>query len=142
MAALSGPRNTTTRGAFIYRLNVPVAASTTIWKGSIVMLNSSGYAIPAATAATTPCMGIADQTVVNSGSAGSVSVDCLVGLAGLFDVTGSFTQADNGKLAYFSDDHTITRTATSNSAAGTIVEFVSTTACWVYFDLSSPVGIA
>lgn len=142
MAALSAARNTTIRGAMIYKLNVQVAASTTIWKGSIVMLNSSGYAIPAATAATTPCYGIADQTVVNSGSAGSVSVDCIVGAAGLFDSAATLTQADNGKAAYFSDDHTISRTATSNSVAGVIIEFVSASSCWVYFDLPSPAIVA
>jgi hypothetical protein len=142
MAALTAPRNTSLRGGFIYRLTIPVAASVTIYKGAMVCLNSTGYAEPGVAGTSLIAAGVADQTVTNGSTAGAVSVDVLTSCAALVNVTGSFTQTDNLKTSYYSDDNTVTRTPTGSSAAGTIVEFVSATSAWVYFDVPTPALVA
>ena len=50
-------------------INVKVAASTTIFAGSIVAANATGFAIPAADAAGIVVMGIAEEAADNSAGA-------------------------------------------------------------------------
>jgi hypothetical protein len=121
MSALTADRNTTTLGS-AYNLNsFPVAASTIIYKGSMVALNSSGYAVPASGAANLVSAGIATAHVDNStGSAGALSVQTMC-IAGKFANDGSITIANVGKNAYFVDDQTIgASTSAGLSVAGPI----------------------
>ena len=124
MAALTKARLVPVKGESegLTRL-VPVAASTTIYNGALVMLNSSGYATPAAAAGTNNALvvaGIAEETVDNSaGSAGDLYVRvkaCSSDTAFGFNNHGSATCtiADVGKLAHASDDNTV-----ANAASGT-----------------------
>jgi hypothetical protein len=110
-----------------------MAASTTIYQGSLVALNAAGYAIAGATATTLTAAGMATETVVNAGLAGAASVPVQRGVFG-FASDGSLTVANIGKVVYIVDDQTIAATngTSTRSAAGTLVDFNSTDAiAWV-----------
>lgn len=137
MAALTAPRNVPQMGTDgTFKTTQLVKGSTTIYQGALVMTDNTGYALPGATNAAAICWGIALQTVDNSaGSNGALSIDCIQEAAFLMNASG-LTQADTGAYAYFTDDNTITLTATSNSKVGTIVNVVSATQCWVYIGVA------
>lgn len=137
MAALTAPRNTPMMGGEgTFKTTQQVKASTKIYQGALVMTDSTGYAVPGATAAGATCWGIALQTIDNSaGASGALSVDCIQEAAFLMNASG-LTVANTGAFAYFTDDNTVTLTATSNSKVGTIVNVVSATQCWVYIGVS------
>jgi hypothetical protein len=104
----------------LHRDDVPVAASTRIFNGGAVALNSAGFAVPAGPGVR-HFRGIADETVDNSaGSAGAASVEIITPEAAYWDSAATFTQADVGQPVYFSDDHTVTLTAGTNTYAGRI----------------------
>ena len=110
-----------------------------IYKGSLVVVNSSGYLEPASDAANkTGVVGVADENVDNSGgSAGDLNCRVLSGRAFKFTAT-SITQAMVGTWMYVVDDQTIDDSAgaTNEVPAGVLVEFVSTTEGWIFI----PVG--
>ncbi len=116
----------------------PVAASTKIYQGAVVMINSSGFAVPAADAAGGKVVGIAEKTVDNSaGANGDLKVNCRRGVF-LLNAT-SITQAMVGTVMYVVDDNTIDdATGTNSIKAGRLVEFVTTTSGWV---LIEPTGV-
>lgn len=109
----------------------PVAATTTIYKGTLVGLNSSGYLVPMSDAASLLFAGVAAEKVANSGSAGDKS--CRVHREGEFEFAyagGDAAQARVGELAYAQDDQTVDEDAsltTNDYPVGEIVEVVSTT---------------
>ena len=80
----------------------------------------AGFAVPAGPGVR-HFRGIADETVDNSaGSAGAASVEIITPEAAYWDSAATFTQADVGQPVYFSDDHTVTLTAGTNTYAGRI----------------------
>lgn len=110
----------------------PVAASTRIFGGSIVMLDASGNAVPGATATDLTPRGIAQEFVDNSdGSAGDLVVQSRRGAFHL-ENDGSVTRADIGGQAYVVDDQTVANSngTDSRSALGTIVD-VDANGVWV-----------
>lgn len=128
-AALTADRNTIAREGKTYSLGV--AASTKIYAGSLVALNSSGYAVPASDTAGLRIRGRATEQVDNSsGAAGALSV--LVD-EGVFKFAASgLTAADVGKTALVTDDQTISILDTTNNVkAGLIVAIESATEAWV-----------
>lgn len=135
MAALTAARLTKSRGDGRKR-EWPMAASTTIYAGGLVMLNSAGYVQPASSDLASPrgVVGVATQTVTNSGSAGASDVE--VEDKKDFLVAGTtLTVAGNGGMCWAEDDQTVDETAGSNEPiAGTIVEFVSASSAWVHID--------
>ncbi len=103
------------------KLGYPVLTATTIYQGSLVVIDSAGYAKPGVSAASLVCVGKALATVVNAGASGAKNVEVEEG-AFKWDVNGSaIVKADVGSLCYVYDDHTVTKTSTSRSIAGTIV---------------------
>lgn len=106
----------------------PVAAATTIYKGSLIAVVSggaAGYAIPAATATTHLVLGVATATVVNSGAAGAKSVPYE---AGDFEFTNSsagdlIDQGDAGASVHVVDDDVVALTngGSTRSVAGLVV---------------------
>lgn len=111
------------------RLSLPVKGSTTIYAGTLVSVNSSGYALPSADTASTTFMGVAMETIANSGSDGAKEV--VVACEGTFQVnyTGTATQASVGTLAYASDDNTVAAAATTTNdiLVGKVVQYISAT---------------
>jgi hypothetical protein len=114
-----------------------VAASMAIFAGAIVMRNAAGYAVKGATALNLIGVGRAQAQVVNSGSAGDVSLDVMPGLFLYSNSTSGdlITIADIGKPAWTVDDQTVAKTDGSGtrSIAG-FVEDVDPNGVWVRFD--------
>lgn len=95
-------------------LSFPVAAATTIYGGSLVATNASGYAVPASASNALKLWGRAEQQVVNTtaagyGTAGALNVTVKPGVFA-FAASGSITIADVGKACYAVDDQTISLT--------------------------------
>lgn len=131
MTALAADRNTPYQDA--ETIAVPVAASTTIYAGSLVAANASGYAVPGSTATTLTALGRAEETVANAGSAGDKSVIVRRGKAFQFANDGgdAVVQADMGKNCYITDDQTVSHTSTGKSVAGTVMGLDSA-GVWVW----------
>lgn len=131
MTALAADRNTAYQDA--ETISAPVAASTTIFAGSLVAANASGYAVPGSTATTLTALGRAEESVVNAGSAGdkSVLVRRLKAFKFANDGSDAVVQADLGKTCYITDDQTVSHTSTGKSAAGKVVKLDSD-GVWVW----------
>jgi len=99
-----------------------VAGGAAIYKGAMVALDASGFAIPAADASGLLFVGYAYENADNAeGDDGDVSVR--VWKDGSFlAAKASAAQGDLGKAAYVVDDNTVALSATHSVLAGTIVE--------------------
>jgi predicted RecA/RadA family phage recombinase len=110
-------------------VQLPVAASTKLFKGSIVALDSSGYAVKGQDTASTPVAGIAyEQSDNSAGAAGDKKIR--VWRTGVFSLPcASATQAWVGQTVYAVDDNLVALadTTTNDQPVGTVVEFVSAT---------------
>ena len=100
----------------------PVAATTTIYKGTLVSMNASGYLVNAVDTSAFFFVGVAVDTVVNSGTDGAVY--CPVWLEGAFIFTcTNDAVTDLFKHVYATDNQTVSTTATTNvGAVGRIIE--------------------
>jgi hypothetical protein len=111
-----------------------VAASTTIYKGGIVMLDADGFAIPGADTASLNVVGIAAEGRDNSsGSDGDLEVEVECDAEFLFAAT-SITDAMHGTVMVVVDDNTIDDIAgaTNDRPVGILTQRVSNTQGWVY----------
>jgi hypothetical protein len=108
----------------------PVEGSETIYQGSLVGGNGSGYAQPLE--AGDEFWGIATRKADNSdGSAGDINVEVKTKFTIVVDVTGASAVTDVNTDVYASDDDTFTLTTTSNTKIGKVVEWISGTECVV-----------
>lgn len=120
MTAQAADRKTPQKGPspIVSTLEVPVAASTKIYEGSMVAVNQSGYAIPAdASTAGLRILGVAVAQADNSsGAASAINVKVRRGAFGMKNSssTGALTIADCGRPCFVVDDQTVSR----ESAAG------------------------
>lgn len=116
-----------------------MVVSTTIYAGSIVMLNSDGLAVPAAAAASNQgCVGIAVEKVV-SASSGDEYVLVQEGTVLLPGTTMADTSI--GALCYAGDDNDVDETqGTNEPVAGVIQEVKSATEVWVEMGLEKARG--
>lgn len=105
-----------------------MAASTTIYAGERVMINSAGLAVPCAAAASNRgIVGIASKTVTSDGSTATY----IVVMEGVFRLPGtSLTQAMVGTLVFGQADSSIGATGTNLPTAGMLLEFESATSGW------------
>ncbi|MCL6624241.1 MAG: hypothetical protein K6T17_06445 [Fimbriimonadales bacterium] len=91
----------------------PVAADTTLYKGALVGLNSNGYAVPMNHAtASLRFVGIAEETVKNTGGNGEALVRVVKAGSGVYQVSPLTGQADIGKDVYAVTDHEVQLNAT------------------------------
>jgi hypothetical protein len=117
------------------RLNLPVAAATTIFAGSLVsVLDNATGAVPGGTANSGRAVGVATETVVNSGAAGVERIElehgCFrFGNSSSGDAIGI---EDIGKPCYLVDDDTVALTddGGAREIAGAIVD-VDAQGVWV-----------
>lgn len=98
-----------------------------VFAGTLIAVNTSGYAVKGADTANFVFAGVAADTVDNSGgSAGDKKIDCYT--EGTFEVgfSGTATQATVGATAYLVDDSTVAAAATTTNdvAVGKVVEFI------------------
>jgi hypothetical protein len=141
MTALTMDRNTEYSLGDL--LSVPVAASTCIFAGSLVCLNASGYAVPAADTAGLLFAGVATAQADNSGGVdGDLSVVVRRRGRFRFGSASSLDQSSVGEKAYASDDQTVALAAgVSNSiAAGVIDRVESSSSGWVSIDAAVLAG--
>jgi hypothetical protein len=131
MSAATRPINTKRRAGKM--LNFPAAAATILYAGTIVALNSSGQAVPAADTSGLRVVGVTPETVDNSaGSAGDLRVDVE---RGSFLIANSGTDAvdanDAGKLCFIEDDNTVRESKGTHAVKAGRVEEVSSAGVWV-----------
>jgi len=111
--------------------SVGVAASSTIYKGSMVGL-SGGYA-RALTAGDQFIGHAIEQADNSSGSAADISVDLIRGRYCLEVTLSDVTRHDVGRAVYASDDGTLSLTGGGNSWVGTVARYVTTDTAVVEF---------
>lgn len=131
--ALTKDRNTPMRDG---RLVVhPVAANKTIYAGSLVVLNATGYAEPGSTATTLTAVGMAEHRVNNSGGPdGYLTIEVRRGVFNFSNSTAGdlITRTEIGKSCYIVNDHTVAKTTAANtrSLAGKVID-VDSSGVWV-----------
>lgn len=135
MAALTAERDTPRRDGV--QFEHPVAASSKIFAGAIVMINGSGYAVKGAVATSQQVAGVAEATADNtSGAAGDIRVKVRRGVFRLLNSTAGdlIALADKNSTCYIVDDQTVAKTngGSTRSAAG-IVRDVDASGVWVEF---------
>lgn len=109
--------------------NCLLKASTTIYKGALVMYDANGLLVPAAITASCQFAGIALEGVT---SAASGSYYCKVARDGRHLLTTSgMAQSNVGDVMFVADSGSVAATATNAPKVGPITEFVSATQVWV-----------
>lgn len=135
MTATTSERNTKRRAAHDFSFPAAVAKMLT---GTIVVLNASGFAEPGATATGKKCVGVAKETVDNTGgSAGDLQVPVERGTF-LFEnsaTTDEITNADYGADCYVVDNQTVAKTngSSTRSVAGKVRGVDASGRVWVEF---------
>lgn len=135
MAALTAPRNTIRRSGDTREL--PVKAVTRIFLGSLVAVDTNGWAVPMATATTLRGLGRAEAPADNSaGGNGAikVKVGALIYRFGNSSAGDLITAANIGADCYGVDDQTVAKTdgGGTRSIAGKIYD-VDAAGVWVKF---------
>ncbi|WP_414664898.1 hypothetical protein [Horticoccus sp. 23ND18S-11] len=129
-AAATAARNTDTRpGDLVY---LPVAATTTIYAGTLVARDANGRAVPASDTAGLRVVGRAEETVDNAaGAAGDLSINIRLGCFKFDNSATAAVDADDiGKMAVVEDDQTVAETSTNGVSAGRITG-VDSDGVWV-----------
>jgi hypothetical protein len=125
-------------------INYPVADNVVIYKNSLVCLNTSGYAVPAADTASYVCVGIAvskvDNTVTGH-TAGGKRIDVRSGVNVKHLVTSGATQASVGTTYFVTDSATVATSSTNSVVAGICSGFNSATDIDVFIPLA-PNGVS
>ena len=130
MSALTADRNTTYQEGLIVYL--PVYTNTVIYAGSMVCVNSSGYAVPAADAAGYKFVGVAQEYVNNNpGASGDKKVT--VRTEGVFEfAAASISQSDLMADMYVVDDQTFDESDPGHGVkCGKLLKYVSATKGWL-----------
>ncbi len=131
MTALTAARSVPERSGLTS--TVPVAASTTIFQGAIVVMEG-GVAKPGKTATGLVVVGMAEETVDNSaGAAGAKKATCRRGVGRFVNLAAdAVTAADVGQDVYLVDDQTIAKTSgtSTRSIAGKLID-VDDVGAWV-----------
>lgn len=135
MAALSAARGTKSR-SLSKKVSYLMKASTDIYAGGLVMIDSNGLAVPAtAEASNQGCVGVATESVTSTAS-GNERVIVQEGIF-LMDAA-SLAQSAVGAKVYASDDQTVDETQGSQEPlAGICAEFVSSTSAWIEVSLTN-----
>lgn len=138
MSALTRDRATPYREGI--EIAYPVAQGAVIHAGSLVCVNSSGYAVPAADTAGLKLVGVAQEAVDNaSGLDGATTVR--VRRKGCFQFAAtSITQAMVGSIMYVKDDQTFDDASTNLIVAGRLVGYESSVLGWLDIDCAVYAG--
>ncbi|MEP4769617.1 MAG: hypothetical protein ABJY83_17060 [Roseibium sp.] len=111
MTALSTDRNTRERSGG--RREFPVAASSIVYAGALVALNTGGFAVPMSTSTTLLAVGRCEGRMDNSsGADGDLNVRVGVGIYRFANSAAAdeITTSDIGKTCYGVDDQTVALT--------------------------------
>lgn len=118
-----------------YRKSYPVEESTRIYEGTLVFVNSNGYADDDTGSGVNKFAGVSIREVDNSSGADG-AMNCEVWTEGVFELTGSgFTQADVGKNAFATDNYAmVVADAATAVRIGVVAGYVSATKLMVRID--------
>lgn len=148
MTALSTERDTKRYGALAdpENLELPVAAATKIWQGSIVCDNGSGYMTKGAVSTALIAVGRAEETVDNlDGAAGDKRIKIKRGVFKLANSEGgeAITIAHRFGVCYLVDDQTVSNTSNgaTRSIAGLVID-VESDGVWVMVGAANALSIA
>lgn len=105
--------------------SIPVKASTKIYRGAMVAIDASGWAVPVTVSSTLECLGVAIAQADNTtGSNGDIKVQVEIGIFPMANSADAdeLTKADLGAIVYGVDDTTVAKTSNSDarSAVGTL----------------------
>lgn len=129
MPPLTKDRNTTRKDGGLAAYGV--AANAKIFAGSLVCLNTDGYAAPGANTAGFKFVGVAKEYVDNTGGANGAK-NVTVWRNGAFDFTAAgMAITDVGSPVFVSDDQTVAKVTTIGVGCGIITEVESATKVWV-----------
>lgn len=133
MAALTAPRSTIARTGDLRE--PPVKGATKIWQGSMVAIDATGYAVPAAAVAAHKVIGRAEDTYDNTaGADGAIRARIRTGIYRWANSSAGdlIAAADIGATAYVVDDQTVAKTSATNTrpAAGVIFD-VDADGVWI-----------
>jgi hypothetical protein len=111
MAALAARRPTVAVGPPGRVHNHGNKTATQVWAGGIAVVDA-GYMAPARAALSLIAIGVFQESVLNSGSAGAKSVEVLEGAYKFANSTAGdqIVQADLGKDCFLVDDQTVAKT--------------------------------
>jgi hypothetical protein len=137
--ALSAASYFDTRGAPTRVMKYLMKASTTIYRGGLVMLNTSGTAEPAACGATSRrVVGVAAETKTSAAS-GTYLIEVHEGMFWLVGTT--LGQDDVGQPVFVTDDSAIEETAPYGTIpAGLMLEYSSATKALILIQADQSVG--
>lgn len=128
-------------GALPQVLVYPMAAATTIHQGGIVVLNTSGYAVPGDEDDLLLTVGVAEESVVNSGAAGAKNITVRRGVFPFVNKADDLlTQAEVGKTAWLVDDETVGKTKGGRAPAGRLVK-IDSNGAWVEVGVHSAASL-
>jgi hypothetical protein len=122
-----------------------LAASAKIYAGSMVAINTAGYAVRGVNTADFRIAGRAEEQVDNStGSAGDKSIRVEEGVYKWNNATAgdAVTQAEIGHPVYVLDDNTVTKTAGNGVVAGIALQIDDDGGIWVKTFLDEPPAAA
>lgn len=106
-------------------LVLPVKANTKIFEGSLVAMDSTGYAIPGKAGVGLLAAGRAEEYVDNTGAGGTNGARTVRVRRGVFkfnnDTEDAVTAQDILKDCYILDDETVTMASEGNSKAGKVI---------------------
>lgn len=117
MTALSADRTTALTSGGVSD-DYPVAASTTIYEGSLVCVNAAGWAIPGADASGNKFIGVAKERVDNSaGANGAKRIEVLSGPGCIAEfVNSDLVATDIGEVCAVMDDQTVEQVETNTNS--------------------------
>lgn len=120
MAATTQDRNTPRRDGL--KIPFKVAGGELIPAGTIVCINTDGFAVSGKKAADLVYIGRSDERVDNTaGQDGDAIVEVERGRLFAWENDGTLTQTHIGQLVYIADNQTVTATDTGASHAGACV---------------------
>ncbi|MCK5081396.1 MAG: hypothetical protein KAR31_00685, partial [Candidatus Omnitrophica bacterium] len=136
MAAATTDRNTNRQDGIIREYLVK--GSTKIYAGTMVCLDSTGYAIPAADTAGNIYVGFAQKEADNSAGSSGDDVKVTCRSEGLFEIlTAGAAITDVGRPVFVQFDNEV-ELANGHVIAGVVAKFVSATSIWI--DIESAVS--
>ncbi len=126
-------------------LEIGVAASTTMYEGTLGAVNASGYAVPASASSALTILGRVEDTVINTAAAGYGSAGALRARirGGKFWFTCSGAGISSvGKMAYvvFDNEVALTDSSGTRPAAGMIVAYDADSSSRTYGKVCVEIG--
>lgn len=114
-------------------MRVPVKASTTIYAGALVALDTgTGMAVPASNTSGLVVLGVATERAVGGATGGATSVVVEYARAFKFNASGTIDNTHIGRVAYVVDDNTVQVTPTTNRVKAGKIVGVDPDGVWVY----------